>query len=513
LLLTESDFFGEYFDFLYTQSEESSKKQGTGATSGQIKAELLWKYFSQGQFGSDLQLNILTNYWEFQLAPTGTAYPALGSAFTAVMAESALGRHEGRSMPNVNMEMMFSGRNPYSRSDGFKGLGFDPNELLMPLSAITPTDQKRRFDSLLNRKTYGLLDALELVVGKEAWSEFVPALLERRRFQSISIEDLHEGIQDYTDEDLSWVFEQFVYESVMPGYAINHVEAYEIDMGQRERQFQIALRIENIEEGKGYAQLVIETEESGNTDTVEQTLFFSDREEKEIRMVLRDKPKSVRIASAGSRNIHEPTESVYVPEERRQSAGEDSERTISVEERTLVVTVDDLDAGFFTTNLNPETRIRLMSARPPGEPDTYPEHYGWRPPRQWKQQTTSEAFGKYLRTRKIKSAGDGSQFATWSASLPRDGTYEVFFYARLEQWESRGRYLMTIESGEYTQDVEFYLSTAKEGWNSLGKYKFRKDRPAQVKLSDEIPDSFRFSRLYADAVRWVYQEPVDMTAK
>ncbi len=510
LLLTESDFFGEYFDFLYTQSEESSKKQGTGATSGQIKAELLWKYFSRGQFGSDLQLNILTNYWEFQLAPTGTTYPALGSAFTAVMAESALGRHKGKSMPNVNMD---SGQNPYSRSDGFRGTGFDPNELLMPLSAITPVDQRHRFDSLLNRKTFGLLDALELVVGKEAWSEFVPELLAQRRFQSISIEDFQRGIQEYTDEDLSWVFEQFVYEPVMPGYAINHVDAYEIDIGQRERQFQISLRIENIEEGKGYVQVYIETEGLGDSEWVEQTYFFGDREEKEIRKVLRDKPKSVRVRSAGSRNIHEPTETVYVPEDRRKSAGEEFVRTISAEERKLVVIVDDLDAGFSTTNLKPETRVRLMSVRAPGEPKTYPDHYGWRPPRQWRQQRTAEAFGKYLRTRKIKSAGDGSQFATWSASLPRDGTYEVFFYARLEQWESRGRYLMTIESGKYSQNVEFVLSTAKEGWNSLGKYKFRKDRPAQVKLSDDISGSSRNARLYADAVRWVYQEPVDLAVK
>ncbi len=513
LLLSENDFFVEYFDFSYSQSEMASKRQGTGATSGQVKAQLLANYFSGAPFGRDLELNLLTNYWEFQLAPTGTAYPALGSAFTAVMAESALGRHSGKTMPNVNMEKMFKGEDPYSRLDGFRATTFHPNELIMPLGAIKPDHQRQRFDSLFNRKTHGLLSALKLVIGKDAWAEFLPALLEQRRFRSISIEDLHREVQAYADEDLSWVFKQFVHEHVMPGYAINHVEAYEIDMGQRERQFQIALRMENIEEGKGYVRLLIETKGLGDSDTIEQTLFFDDREEKEIRKVLRDKPVSVRVRSAGSRNAHEPTESVYVPEERRQVQGEESVRTIAAEEREFVVTVDDVDEGFSTANMKPETRIRLLRARAADEPKGYREHYGLRPPREWQQQRVTEAFGKYWRTRKIKAPGDGSQFATWSASLPRDGEYEVFFYAGLARWESRGRYLITIDSAEYSMDVEFNLATAKKGWNSLGTYKFGKDRAARVKLSDNMSGSSYNSRVYADAVRWVYQKAPDSLAK
>ena len=505
LLLSETDFFSVYFEQSYKRSETQTKKEGTGATNAQIKAGLLRKYFVGNSFGGDLELNLIPNYWEFRIDPAGTAYPALGAAFTAALAETALGRHQ-RGKDLAGVRLMSPQIDMMGLDMGVSDLDLSQEELLLPLGTLSPSGQEDRFVRLMNRKTDGLLRTLAMATGEKEWQAFVPDLLDAYRFKEITLEDLERAVRDRSDEDVSWIFSQFVSEPVMPGYMITHAEAYEIDTGQRDRQFQMVVRIANIEEGKGKVRLLIDTEGSADSDTVEQNVFFNSLEEKEIRMVLRDKPESVRVVSACSRNVQDPIETLYVPEERRTVPGEDSVRNIPASERPLAVTVDDTDEGFSTINLQEDSRVRLVKSGDAEGPTVYPEYRGFGAPRQWKHQTTDDAYGKYLRTRKIKKRGDGSQLAVWSASLPQDGIYEVFFYTTPAR---NGRYCITVENGESSQEVDLDLENAKLGWNSLGKYRFSKDLPGCVKLSDDVPGADRWQRVYADAVRWVYQDTPD----
>jgi hypothetical protein len=510
LLISESDFFSVYFAQTYKRAEKQTKKEGTGATNAQIKAELVKRYFARNAFSGNLEVNLIPSYWEFQIDPAGTAYPALGAAFTAALSERALGRHQRDAshamnrlaQPSATVDVGGNEMNvgmPPARPE----LDFDQEQLILPLGSIMPSGQDKRFVGLMNRKTEGLLRTLETVMGEKEWRAFVPELLDTYRFKQITLEDLEHAIRDRSEEDASWVFDQFVSEPVMPGYMITHAEAYEIDAGQRERQFQTVVRIANIEAGKGYVRLLIETEGSADDDTVEQDVFFSSLEEKEIRKILSDKPKSVRVMSACSRNVQDPFETLYVPEERRSDPGEESVRNVPVAERQLAVTVDDMDEGFSTINLEKDSRVRLVKSKEAQGSGEYPEYRGFGAPRQWRHETTDDAYGKYLRTRKIKRRGDGSHLAVWSASLPQDGIYEVLFYTEPAR---RGRYRITVENGESSQEVDLELKTARSGWNSLGKYRFSEDSHACVKLSDDVPEASRNSRVYADAIRWVYQD-------
>ena len=55
---------------------------------------------------------------------------------------------------------------------------------------------------------------------------------------------------------------------------------------------------------------------------------------------------------------------------------------------------------------------------------------------------------------------------------------------------------------------QLLLDVQGESVNSI-KYKFSKDLAACVKLSDDVREGHRYSRVYADAVRWVYQDTPD----
>lgn len=223
-------------------------------------------------------------------------------------------------------------------------------------------------------------------------------------------------------------------------------------------------------------------------------------------MVLREKPTSIRLRSPYSRNVQDPFQTLYVPKELRTEPGEDSERSIEPEAMKLTVVVDDLDVGFSTVKLDENARTRVGDASKKNDAQDYPRYRGFRAPGKWQQQVLDDAYGKYQRTRKIKRGGDGSELAVWTASLPRAGTYEVQFYTAKS---SSGRYKIAVEYGESTREIEFEMKTAKSGWNSLGKYEFEAGAQARVTLSDELHGGSWRSGIYADAVRWVYEEASD----
>jgi hypothetical protein len=255
-----------------------------------------------------------------------------------------------------------------------------------------------------------------------------------------------------------------------------------------------------LEEGKGFAMLYFEMESKEEAEVVTQKVMLEGNEVKEIRTVLSMKPQSVRLHSPYARNLHDPIETILVPEEVRTEAGENSEITVDSLDTVVAVVVDDLDAGFTTE------KDGQLSLAKNGDALDYPVHTGFRSPKQWREQTSSGSYGRYQRTRKIKRAGEGTESAVWSASLPEAGTYEVFFYVADK---SIGRYQITIENGEATREIELDLKSAESEWNSLGKFPFEENENARVLLSDELLGGSSRARMYADAVKWVLVESIE----
>lgn len=516
LLINESDFFNTYFEQSYKRSQSRTKSQGTGATDAQIKSALLKRYFSRNVFGGDLELNLIPNYWEFQIDAQGDAFPMLESALTAAFSERALGRHQMDyfyalakvTAPKAEVQMGDDGQEATIGGDGTPFGGPNPEELrldrdalVQPMNAMNPTDTGRKFLRLMNWKTAGLLETLSLGMGEDAWKSFMPTLLEAYRYKPITLADVEREVAAHVDKDLSWVFTQFVTEPVMPGYAIAQAEAYEIESETNDRLFQTVVRIDNLEEGNGYTKLVFEIKKAGEVETVEKNLYLASREAKEIRMVLRDRPAAVRLVSPYARNVHEPFKLLQVPEERRDEAGEDSVRTVEAVAIEEAIIVDDVDSGFTTVKLDDNGEV------PATDDDVeYAEFRGIWPPKKWQEEETEGAYGSYVHTRKIKRKGNGNQVAIWGAELPEAGTYEVFFY--VSQSES-GSVPITVDNGVTTREIELDLKDASTGWNSLGKYDFEVGAQSRVMLSDEMRGGERGARIYADAVKWVYEEASD----
>jgi len=123
----------------------------------------------------------------------------------------------------------------------------------------------------------------------------------------------------------------------------------------------------------------------------------------------------------------------------------------------------------------------------------------------WWESTHRYAFGKYYFGWRVKSAGDGSYPARWEAAVPKDGDYELSFYFRAgSSWYARYKsqtYYLNITSSEGTFPIEIQPHETVDGWVHLGRFNFKKDKPAVVQLEDEGS-----GYLIADAVRWEFVE-------
>jgi hypothetical protein len=144
--------------------------------------------------------------------------------------------------------------------------------------------------------------------------------------------------------------------------------------------------------------------------------------------------------------------------------------------------------------------------RSSGRENDYEPYSGSREPARWSEWRTSDAYGIYKRTLKIKKGGSGADKGVWGAEIPEKGRYEIFVYIGVNEDSFRGtrrarprlariyKYLIRHAGGE--EEIDFDVSAAEHGWNSLGTYRF-KTGAAEVVLSDEgegliIFDAVRF---------------------
>ena len=186
--------------------------------------------------------------------------------------------------------------------------------------------------------------------------------------------------------------------------------AYEIDNGDRERLFQTVVRVDNLEQGNGYAKLIYEIEDDEDgLKSIEKDIYFASHESKEVRMVLRNKPESVRLISPYARNVQDPRESLSVPDEIVSEPGEDSIETVTSIPTEIAVIVDDLDPGFSTRKIGAAQTKKIGDASANEKSKKYPRFSGFFPPRNWQEAVADRAFGKYEHTRKIKRAGKRSE--------------------------------------------------------------------------------------------------------
>lgn len=173
------------------------------------------------------------------------------------------------------------------------------------------------------------------------------------------------------------------------------------------------------------------------------------------------------------------------------------------------IIVDNEDAGFKIIENDVWRKVFLFK----GREKEIRYGYEYRSDR-WSLLVDQKYFGNPVRSALVIGIGKGNHKVEWSASLPREGEYEIFYHYVPETEYSKeilaDERNFIIDDGTREHELKLELDPDNRGWVSLGVFHFEKSRSAKVILSDKgnVNRYMRLSfkktlpKIVADAVKW-----------
>ncbi|MFQ5628588.1 MAG: M1 family aminopeptidase, partial [bacterium] len=350
------------------------------------------------------------------------------------------------------------------------------------LSELQPEKEKGLFFGAVDYKASPVLQILAESLGRENYQKGLQALLEKHRYQRITRDDFLAAMQAQTEEDLSGFFSQWFDAATFPGYRVTRAEAEKLDTGKMKIAYQVKARVQNGESGDGFVQVVFHTK----GDRITRNIRIDGYEEKEIQIGLEQPPKEVQVIPYFSRNRGKVAKAVDIPNRIRRGAPIDTVFAVTSTVDSLIFFSDDRDEGFFTAAAEESKYLR-------------PKMKG----RSWWEYNNPLGYGKYFFGWRYKRAGDGDYPARWESRVPRSGYYDLSFNLPVRsRWWAQNltrRFKLFITSAEGKQPLEMRFQETADGWVYMGRYRFEKEKPAVIELSDEGQ-----GYILADAIRWEY---------
>lgn len=384
-------------------------------------------------------------------------------------------------------EVRTGGRWSSWRFDRFYQTDFDSIITMLettPLATLRPEAHKGLFFGAVDYKASPVLQILAQTMGEENYRRALRKLVETDRFQPVTRSDFLAVMQSESKADLSSFLEQWFEEATFPGYRVTSAEAEKLDTGKMKIAYQVAARVQNGEAGDGFVQVLFHTK----NDRVSKNVRLDGYEEKEVLIGLDEPPTEVEVVPYFSRNRGKVAKAVDVQNRIRRGQPIDTVYSVSSTVDSLIFYLDDRDDGFFMAAAEEAKYLR-------------PEMKG----RSWWEYNNPLGYGKYLFGWRYKRAGDGDFPARWEADVPRSGYYDLSFNLPVRnRWWARNltrRFKMTITTADGPQPLELRFQETADGWVYMGRYRFEKDKPAVIELSDEGQ-----GYILADAIRWEFVE-------
>lgn len=382
------------------------------------------------------------------------------------------------------------------------------------------TDPERReiFSSVLDSKGEYLFVMLRERIGGEEFSAYLADIIARNRFRVIDAAHFMEDIGERYELDLEPYIDRWYRGRELPAYLMGDVAAYQVMDGDRTR-FQVKFTASNTEPVDGLLRVTLRAGgrrrfAMGSVDeaSTERIISLKGNETKECGIILDFKPRMMLVSTLVSRNIpvvlHTNFAEFELDERERPF---DGERVLEMQLRAVEpgeIVVDNEDDGFEaggkTTHGFLGLRFRQRSER---DDEKYEGIRFWNiPDNRWVPVTHSDFFGEYVRSAVYTKAGKGDGApASWKASIPESGTYEVYYYVTKMRrpWgrdsdADLGQYHLEIVHDDGADDVALDINEAENGWNYLGTY-YLSSGEASVRLTNESSGVI----VIADAVKWV----------
>jgi ABC-type transport system involved in multi-copper enzyme maturation permease subunit len=390
---------------------------------------------------------------------------------------------------------------------------------------LNDPDQTQIIDNVIQMKGQALFSIIKRKAGDDAFNEFLYNYLRSVKFKATSIEDFSLRIKEAFGVDLIPYMESWFNSKQLPGYLISNPKAVNVMDGDRLKTM-VKFKVTNTENTEGIIRIEFRIGDGGgpgrfmgggsNTETVTKLIQLDANQTKEISYLLDGNPRGMSVNTLTSRNI---------PSEMRLQLGniEEDKKAVPFEGEKIVdkpvtlaeegeIILDNEDKGFRIEQSTETSLLQKLLIKEENSGEKYVGFSSWRAPRDWRATTSSNFFGKFIRSAYYIRSGDGSKKAIWNIPLKEKGFYEVYAFIDKEERRGgppgrgggdnspKGEYTFTIYHDDGKEDVTVDLNTADTGWNSLGAFYFSPDSVV-VELSNKSTARL----VIADAVKLVKQ--------
>jgi hypothetical protein len=305
-------------------------------------------------------------------------------------------------------------------------------------------------------------------------------------------------------EDLGELLSVWIDRTGLPGFTLGEVEGWRLPDRRGAPSYQLEIVVRNEEPTPGLARLEYTLAgSSGVTRDRTEPIPFPGRSAIRIGLVTPSVPRSVRVApylalNRGPFAVPLPPVNEDRIERREPFHGwRVLDWTPAAGE---AVVVDDLDGGFGVDKPAGRSLLRVRGRRRGGDLDEgLPVASTGRLTAEWSRLASPEAYGKYRHTMAVVLAGAASQFATFTAAIPRAGRWGLEYHLPPPEKAGirRGTWHLAVVDGSSERAVSFDAEGGESGWNKVTEVDLRAGE-VQVRVSDATDGDL----VVADAIRW-----------
>jgi hypothetical protein len=387
-----------------------------------------------------------------------------------------------------------------------------------------------------------LFSNINAQIGKETFEDFLYHYLENYKYTSTELKSFEKELSERFQINFSSFIDEWMNSSALPGYVFGPIKAENV-RSERMIQTMVQFTVSNMEAASGMIKVVFRLGGGGrggfgggfmggggSENVIEKYIYLEGKQTKEISYLLDGTPRAMTLNTMTSKNI--PSEIVHPfrrMELNRRRLPFEGERILS-ESVSLdlpgEIIVDNEDPGFEL--IQPENAglfFRLMGKNMEDE-ELYSGMDGRRSPENWRLTTSSNFYGKYVRSAYFVRQGVGDRKARWNVPISETGYYDVYFYREFQlmpqmrgpgggrpegrtggqdgagpQEEDQGEYYFIIHHDDGEETIVVNMNDIEGGWNRIGTYPFSNE-----KAVIELTNQGNGPRKIADAVKLIKEQ-------
>ena len=389
------------------------------------------------------------------------------------------------------------------------------------------------FSEIIKLKSNFLFSLIQSRIEEDGFESFMKEYLNSILFTDEQVEEYLAKFEEKFGARLEQYFDFWMREKKLPAFTISNLEGYEI-LDNNKTKYQVTFDITNLEDADGIVKVEFRTRGGGSgvpggrrqmgmgrmpfEPEGEKYIALSGKQSKKIGIVMDSQPFIMAVNTLISQNIPsiitKNLESLERNETLKPFDGEITLDKPAVEAKQGVVVVDNEDEGFIVDSEESQSSLLKYLNISKNDKDAYIGMRFRNLPSEWKATVGGDYYGTYRLSAHYIKAGNGKNKVSWTAKIPRSGSYDVYYYVSGFRRMFRGRrdegsnresmaqdFHFTVHHDDGSDEITIDLSNAESGWFLLGSFYFS-EGTAKVELSDKS----RGRIVYADAVRWTERE-------